>query len=211
MVLIHLVVMQMSRFSMRLALALLLAALCLGGRTAHAQADPVRYWISGWPIGFGGGLGGGQGASSYGNFPGFQAGDAGNGGLYNFPKGWFVSGESGTMSLGMNGFSQDSAFGSLRYEGAQFGYNFQNTPLKVFGGFDTLKYDSGLGTPFSSIDALSGTRTGYSAHGGVAFQPAPNVSLSVGFGYTQQSGRIDSDTPSPSLSTESPYALVGHK
>jgi opacity protein-like surface antigen len=195
----------------RLGLVLVLAALCLGGRTAHAQADPVRYWIPGWPIGFGGNLAAGQGANTYGNFPSFAAGDARNGGLYNFPNGWFVGGEHGAIGLNMNGLSQDSAFGSLRYEGVQFGYNFKNSPMQIYGGFDTLKYDSGLGTPLAPFDAMSGTRTGYSAHAGVAFQPAPNVSLSVGFGYTQQSGRIDSDTPSPSLSTESPYALVGHR
>ena len=203
--------MRMSSLATRWGLALVLAALCLGGRAAHAQADPVRYWIPGWPLGFGGDVAAGQGASSYGNFPSFGASDGRSGGLYNFPNGFFVGSVSGTVGLGMNGLTQDSAFGSLRYEGARFGYNFQNTPLKVYGGFDTLKYDNGLAAPFAGSDALSGTRTGYSAHAGVALQPAPNVSLQLGFGYTQQGGRLDSDTPSPSLSAESPYALVGHK
>ena len=201
----------MSILATRCGLALVLVALSLGARTAHAQADPVRYWIPGWPIGFGGSLADSQGATGYGNFPSFGATDGRIGGLYNFPNGFFVGSVSGTMGLGMNGLSQDSAFGNRRYEGARFGYNFQNAPLQVYGGFDTLKYDSGLGAPFAGTDALSGTRTGYSAHGGVAFQPAPNVSLQLGFGYTQQGGRLNSDTPSPSLSTESPYALVGHK
>jgi opacity protein-like surface antigen len=53
---------------------------------------------------------------------------------------------------------------------------------------------------------------GYSAHAGVEFRPAPNVSLSVGVGYTQQStGRIDSDINSPLLPGESPFALVGRR
>jgi Outer membrane protein beta-barrel domain len=201
----------MSIIATRSGLVLVLAALCLGGRTAHAQADPVRYWIPGWPIGFGGSLATSQGANTYGNVPSFGVSEGQGGGLYNFPSGWFVGGERGAIGLNMSGLSQDLAFGNLRYEGVQFGYNFKNSPMQIYGGFDTLKYDSGLGTPLAPFDAMSGTRTGYSAHAGVAFQPAPNVSLSVGFGYTQQSGRVDSDTPSPSLSTESPYALVGHR
>jgi hypothetical protein len=39
------------------------------------------------------------------------------------------------------------------------------------------------------------------------FQPAPNVSLSLGFGYTQQSGRIDSDINSPPRPGASPSAF----
>src|SRR5215469_3780102 len=200
---------HMSIFASRLGLALVVAALCLGGRTAHAQVAPVQYWIPGWPIGFGGNLGAGQGANSYGNFPSFDGNDA-RGGHYNFPKGWFVGGEGGAVGLNMNGLSSDGAFGSLRYQGVQFGYNFQNSPLKVFGGLDTLKYDNGVSSTFAGFDKMSGTATGYSARAGVEFQAAPNVSLSLGFGYTQQGGRVDTDTPAPSLSTESPYALVGH-
>jgi opacity protein-like surface antigen len=56
---------------------------------------------------------------------------------------------------------------------------------------------------------MSGTLPGYSAHAGVEFQPAPNLSLSLGFGYTQQSGRLDTDTRSPSLSNASQVDLVG--
>jgi hypothetical protein len=175
----------------------------------------VRYWIPGWPIGFGGDLSAGQGADTYGNFPSFDGTDGRSGGFYNFPKGWFVGTESGSLGLSANGVNPYGAFGNLgtlHYDGMQFGYNFQNgSPFKIFGGFDTLKYDSGIGGPLAPFDAMSGTRTGYSAHAGVAFQPAPNLSLSVGVGYTQQSGRLDTDTPSPSLSGESPYALVGHR
>jgi opacity protein-like surface antigen len=56
---------------------------------------------------------------------------------------------------------------------------------------------------------MSGTLPGYSAHAGVEFQPAPNVSLSLGFGYTQQSGRIDSDINS--LPGASPFAVSGRR
>jgi opacity protein-like surface antigen len=208
----------MSIFSSRLGLALVLAALCLGGRTAHAQAAPVNYWIPGWPAGFGGNPTVGQGSNTYGNFPSFDGSDARGGGFssmrYNFPNGWFVGGEGGGMGLSMNSINRDGAFGnlgSLYYQGVQFGYNFQNAPLTIYAGFDTLKYNSGIGSPFAPFDTVSGTLPGYSAHAGVEFQPAPNVSLSLGFGYTQQSGRIDSDINSLSLPGASPFVASGRR
>ena len=208
----------MSIFSSRLGLAFLLAALCLGGRTAHAQADPVTYWIPSWPVGFGGNVTVGQSSNTYGNFPSFDGSDARGGGFsfmrYSFPNGRFVGGEGG-MGLSMNGINQDGAFGNIRslyYQGVQFGYNFQNAgglPLTVYAGFDTLKYNAGIGGLFAPFDTMSGTLPGYSAHAGVEFQPAPNVSLSLGFGYTQQSGRIDSNINSLSLPGASPFAVSG--
>jgi hypothetical protein len=92
----------------------------------------------------------------------------------------------------------------------QFAYNFKDTgglPLTVYAGFDTLKYDAGIGGPFAPFDTMSGTLPGYRAHAGVEFQPAPNLSLSLGFGYTQQPGRIDSN--SLSLPGASPFAVSG--
>jgi opacity protein-like surface antigen len=208
---------RMSIFSSRLGLALVLAALCLGGRTAHAQAAPVNYWIPGWPAGFGGNRTVGQGSNTYGNFPSFDGSDA-RGGFSsmrtNFPNGWFVGGEGGGMGLSMNGINRDGAFGnlgSLYYQGVQFGYNFQNAPLTIYAGFDTLKYNSGIGNPFAPFDTVSGTLPGYSAHAGVEFQPAPNVSLSLGFGYTEQSGRIDSDINSLLLPGASPFVASGRR
>jgi len=207
----------MSIFSSRLGLALVLAALCLGGRTAHAQAAPVQYWIPSWPVGFGGNLADGQGSNTYGNFPSFGGSDARGGGFsymrYNFPNGWFVGSERGGMGVSMSGINQDAAFGnfgSLYTEGVQFGYNFKNAaglPLTVYAGFDSLKYNTGIGGPFAPFDSTSGTLPGYSAHAGVEFQPASNVSLSLGFGYTQQSGHIDSDINSLSLPGASPFAF----
>jgi len=189
-------------FSSRSGLALVLAALCLGGRTADAQSAPVTYLIPGWSIGFGGNT------TSGGSLPGFDGSDAR--GRYNFSNGWFVGGEGGGTGLSMNGINQAGAFGdprSLSYQGVQFGYNFQNVgrPLSVYAGFDTLKYNPGIGGPFAPFDTTSGTVPGYSAHAGVEFQPTSNVSLSLGFGYTQQSGRIDSDFNS--LPGVSPFAL----
>jgi len=68
-----------------------------------------------------------------------------------------------------------------------------------------------IGGPFAPFDTMSGTLPGHSAHAGVEFQPTPNVSLSLGFGYTQQSGRIDSDISSPSLPGASPLAVSGRR
>jgi opacity protein-like surface antigen len=207
----------MSIFSSRSCLALVLAALCLGGRTAHAQAAPVTYWTPSWPLGFGGNPAVGQSTNTYGNFPSFDGSDARGGDFsytrYNFSNGWFVGGEGGGMGLSRNGINQAGAFGNIRslyFQGVQFGYNFQDAgglPLTVYAGFDTLKYNTDIGGPFAPFNAMSGTLPVYSAHAGVEFQPTPNVSLALGFGYTQQSGRIDSDINSLSLPGASPFAI----
>jgi opacity protein-like surface antigen len=194
-------------FAGRLGLVFVVAALCLGGRTAHAQSAPLSYWTPGW-LGFGGNLNAGQGANADGNFASFDGGGAGgvSSARYNFPNGWFVGSERGGM--GLSGINQAGAFGSLQTEGVQFGYNFKNTAVSVYGGFDTLKYNSGIGGAFSPFDSTSST-AGYGAHAGVEFKPTSNLSLSLGFGYTQQSGRLDTDTKSPSLSNASQVDLVG--
>jgi opacity protein-like surface antigen len=183
---------------------------------AHAQAAPVTYLIQGWPVGFWGNPTVGQGSNTYGNFTGVDRSDAQGGGFSymrtNFPNGWFVGSEGGGIGLSMSGINRDGAFGnigSLSYQGVQFGYNFQNAPLKVFAGFDTLKYTTGIGSPFAHFDTNSGTLPGYSAHAGVEFQATPNVSLSLGVGYTQQPGRIDSDMLA--LPGASPFAVSGRR
>jgi len=208
--------MSMSSFKSGLAsLAILLAALCLGGRMAHAQAAPLTYWTPGWPIGLGG-TATGQGADTYGNFPGFSYSDAGGGfstARYNFSNGWFVGAERSMMGFGMSGIATGGAFGNLHYEGAQFGYNFQNAPVTVFGGFGNLKYDSGLGTALSApfSNPTSSAAAGYSTHVGVEFRPTSNLSLSFGAGFTQQgSGLVDSDIHSDLPPGASPLAF-GHR
>src|SRR5271166_5723721 len=65
----HLRVALMSILSSGLGLVFVLAALCLSGRTAHAQAGPMTYWIPNLPVGFGGNLTVGQSSNTYGNFP----------------------------------------------------------------------------------------------------------------------------------------------
>ncbi len=213
----HLAVARMSIFSSSRNLALVVAALCLGAPTAQAQTAPLTYWTPGWPLGFGDNQATGQGANTYGNFPSFDGTDARSGGFsymrYNFPNGWFIGSQRGGVGSSLSGIRQDAAFGnfgSLTTEGMQFGYNFKDAgglPVTVFAGFDTLKYSSGIGGPFAPFDSTSGTLPGYSAHAGVEFQPVPNLSLSLGVGYTQQSGRIDSDINSPALPGASPFAF----
>jgi hypothetical protein len=203
------VVARMSIFAVRSGFAFIVAAHCLGGLPVHAQSAMVRYWTPGW-LGFGGNLNAGQAANADGNFAGLGGSDAGGFSpmRYNFPNGWFVGNEHG-MDLSTRGINQAGAFGSLYSEGVQFGYNFKNAPVTVYAGFDTLKYNSGIGSAFSPFDSTSGAVPGYGAHAGVEFKPASNLSLSLGLGYVQQSGRIDSDTKSPSLSNASQFDLVG--
>jgi opacity protein-like surface antigen len=187
-----LVVERMSFFSGRLILVVALAALGWGGQTAHAQTGPVTYWT---PLfGFGGALSEGQNATTYGNFPGFDFRDAGSGfavARYNFSNGWFVGSERG-LGWSTTGFNQPGAFGNSLYaEGVQFGYNLKSggLPVTVYAGFDTLKYNTGMGgNPFAPLDSMSGA-SGYSARAGLEIQPTSNVSLSLGFGYTQRSGQ----------------------
>ena len=185
-------------------------ALCLGGRTACAQTADVTY--SSWPIGFHSNLTVGQGSNVYGSFAGFDGSDARGGFSYMrtaFPNGWFVGGGAGGPGLSMNGINQAGAFGnsrSLYTEGVQFGYNFQNgLPLTVYAGFDTMKYNTGIGSPFAPFDTTSGTLPGYRAHAGVEFQPAPNLSLSLGVGYTQAPARLDGELNSLVLPGASPF------
>ncbi len=208
----------MSIFLPRLGLALVLAALCFGGRAAHAQAVAVTYWIPGGPFGFGGGLEDGQSLNSYGNYPSFDGNATRGGSLaarYNLPNGWFLGGEGGRVGLGLNGSSQIgggfSNLGSLDYQGVQFGYKFQNAssgPLTLFGGLDALKYNNGTGIgggPLSAFDT-SNSQSGYRLHGGVEFQPAPNVSLSLGMSYAQQPVNPNNDIKSL---TASPFSVNG--
>ena len=184
-------------FGCRSGLVVVVAALCLGGRAASAQTADVTY--SSWPIGFYSNLTVGQGSNIYGSFAGAGGGDV-RGGFSALraavPNGWFVGG--GAMNLPMNGFNQAGAFGSsLHSEGVQVGYNFQNLggmPVTFHAGFDTLKFNSGIGSPFAPFDTVSGTLPGYRAHAGVEFSPAPNLSLSLGVGYTQAPPRSELDS-----------------
>ncbi len=134
----------------------------------------------------------------------------------NFPSGWFL----GTTSrdFGMSSFNRAAAFGnfsSLSTDGVQFGYNFKNSPVSIYTGFDTLKYNTGPGTSGSSAFAAfdrSATAPGaFSANAGIEYRPTNNLSLSLGVGVTQfqSQGLVDSDINSPLLPGQSPIAIGG--
>ena len=182
----------------------MLAALCVAARAAFAQGTEVTY--SSWPVGFQSNLTVGQGSNVYGSLAGFDDRDARGFSWtrYHFPNGWFVGGGSGTAFSGIN---QASAFGtSLAGDGVQFGYKFQNgLPLTVHAGFDTFKTGAGLASALAPFDSPSTTLSGYRAHAGVEFQAAPNLSLSIGVGYTQAPASFDSGLNSPVLPGAFPY------
>ncbi|MCA1359173.1 hypothetical protein I6F14_05330 [Bradyrhizobium sp. IC3069] len=184
-----------------------LAVFCLGGAPVHAQVAPLRYWIPGGPFGLGGAAG--LSSDSYGNFAGFNAGEADW--RTSSANGFFIGRERG--NLGLSGFNQAGSLGNfsaLSYDSTQFGYQMKTgggMPVTFFAGFDTLKYGNGIG---SSLAPLTSTAApGYGGFAGVEFKPTSNLSLSFGVGYTQQdSGRMDSDIRSNMLPGESP-ALSG--
>ena len=201
----------MSVFSIRTGLLVVVAALCLGGRTAHAQAAPLTYWSPGW-IGFGGSPAGSSGSNAYGSFAGLDASDIRSAGSsatrFNFPNGLFVGGASGSAPSGMSGFNQAGTFGGpVSYQSAQFGYNFQNAPVTIYSGFNTAKYNSGIASALAPFDATSSTLPVYNVHGGVEFRPTSNLSLSLGVGYT----RIDSDGSALSQLGASPFSVNGRR
>jgi hypothetical protein len=187
----------------KLGLAILLAALCLGGRMAHAQSAPVQYWMPSSWFGFGG--------------PGMLSLDgSGGGSRANFPSGWFVG--STRNDFGLSGFNRAAAFGnfgSLSTEGVQFGYNFKNAPLSIYSGFDTLKYNTGPGSSasgaFAAFDRSATAPGAFSANAGIEYRPTSNLSLSLGVGVTQyqSQGLVDSDINSPLLPGQSPLAIGG--
>jgi opacity protein-like surface antigen len=203
----------MSMFSRRFGLAMVGATLCLGAPAAHAQASPVNYWIPGWPMGFSGAAG--ESPDAYGTFPSFDFRDLGNGSSharYNFSNGFFVGSQRSGMGFGSLSQSAFGSFGSLYSEGVQFGYSLKNgggPPVTFYAGFDTLKYNTGIGGPFAPFDSKSGTLPVSSAYAGVEFQATSNLSLSLGVGYVQQSGRLDSEINS--LPGASPFAIGGRR
>ena len=153
-------------------------------------------WTSGWQTGFGGSVGAGQGASPYGDLLAFGGGAAARDNFssrYSFDNGWFIGNERG--GLGFGNFGPTGAWGnlgSLSYEGAQVGYTFSNAPVSVYAGFDTLKFNTApLTSPLAGFDSQAATSPGYGVHAGVEIRPTSNLSLSLGVGYAQQPGGID--------------------
>ena len=186
------------------AVALALVALSLSGQTAHAQAAAVPYANSNWFLGLGGNTG-------------FDTGDASSGpSRTNFPSGWFVG--NTRSDFGMSSFGRAAAFGnfgSMSTEGMQFGYTLKNTPLSIYAGFDTLKYNNGSAAgsnAFAAFDSRSTSGPGaFNANAGIEYRPTSNLSLSLGVGVTQSQsqGLADSDIRSNALPGQTPLAIGG--
>jgi hypothetical protein len=193
----------MTLFVRKLALSIAFAGLCLGGQ-AHAQAMAVQYWQPSSWFGFGG--------------PGTLGldGNDASGSRTNFPTGWFIA--STRSDFGMSGFNRAAAFGNfgtLSTEGVQFGYALKNTPLSIYTGLDTLKYNTGPGTSasgaFAAFDGSATAPGAFSANAGIEYRPTSNLSLSLGVGVTQfqSGGLVDSDIKSPLLPGQTPLAIGG--
>ena len=156
----------------------------------------MNYWIPGGPFGFGSGLSDVHGFDSYTSFPSLDLSSTGGDRFSATRMGdWFISTRCGTAGLGVSsfGFTPTDTLGSigtLNYQSTNFAYNFKDetgaSPFKVFGGLDTVQYNTMIGNPFSAFNSPTNTATAYRAHAGVEFQAAPNVSLSFEAGYTQQ-------------------------
>jgi hypothetical protein len=180
----------------------LAAALCLSWSGARAQGEPVKYWIPFGP--FGGGADDAASAATYGDFPSFDVGQADKSGFvfrsYSAPV-------SSLTGFGLSGIGGPNAFGSsLSYERSQFGYNFKgvgDTPVTLFGGVDTLKYNPDVFSNVMSLNPKSGPAPAYGVHAGVEIRPTSNLSLSFSAGYVQpQSGLGDGDISSSLLPRE---------
>jgi hypothetical protein len=192
----------MSTFSGKYRLVLA-AALCLSWSAAHAQGEPVKYWIPFGPFGFGYATES-AGVATYGNFPGFDVEQTEKSGFsfrsYSAPVNLLTSG------FGQSGFNGGTFGNSLSYESSQFGYTFKgvgNTPVTLFGGVDTLKYNPDVFSTITSFSPTTGTAPAYGVHAGVEIRPTSNLSLSLSAGYTQQqSGLGDSDISSSLLPRE---------
>lgn len=184
--------------------ALALMTLVLGAHAAQAQTAPVQYWQPSSWFGFGG-------PGSYG-IDGSDAQDW----RANRPEGWFMSGTRNDFAI--SGFNRAAAFGnfsSISTEGMRFGYALKNTPLSVYAGFDSMKFNN-IGSAGSGAFAAfdSGAASGpaaYSANAGFEYRPTSNLSLSLGVGVTQNQsqGLVDSDIRSPLLPGQTPLAIGG--
>jgi len=186
----------MSIISGRPGFAFALTLLGLGAPAAHAQSNSLPSWTSGWQSGVASGASAAPGANPYAPLLAFGGSETAGGNFssrYNFENGWFVGSERGS-GFGVNGFTPGawSNLGSLSYEGTQFGYNFKNSPVSLYAGFDTVKYNNAIGNPLAGFDSTSNATSGYAVRAGVEVRPTSNLSLSVGASFTQPPTGIDS-------------------
>ncbi len=140
----------------------------------------------GWPMGFSGDAG--ESPDAYGSFPSFDFRDLETAlpTRAAISRTAFLSAASATPWASAALVRARSAVsGSIYSEGTQFGYSLKNgggPPVTFFAGFDTLKYNTGIGGLFAPFDSKSGTLPVSSAYAGVEFQLTSNLSLSLGVG-----------------------------
>ena len=88
------------------------------------------------------------------------------------------------------------------------GYNFKGAgdlPVTIYGGFDRLDYQPGIGSPLAPFSSDASINAGYRARAGIAFQPAANMTLSFEASVTQQ-GSGETNINSPLLPALSPFS-----
>ena len=193
----------MSTFSAKSSLVVA-AALGLSISAAHAQGEPVKYWVPFGPFGYGGGTADTANMETYGSAPAFDAAQTDKSGFVFRSTSAPVSSLTGFSFGGIGG---PSAFGSsLSYERSQFGYNFKGVgdmPMTLFGGVDTLKYNPDVFSNIISFSPTAGAPAATGVRAGVEIRPTSNLSLSFSAGFTQQQpGLVDGDISSSLLPRE---------
>jgi hypothetical protein len=190
------------------AVVLALVTLCLRAPAAEAQNNPLPYWTSAWPAGFGSSATAGQNFSAFASLSAFDGtASTSFSSRFDLPNGWFVGSERGAAAF--NGFGSSwSNISALSYEGAQVGYNFKNDniPVSIYAGFDTLKYNNNFASPLPGFDSTSSPNSaGYRVNAGVKFRPTSNLSVSFGASFAQQPTGYDG----LALSGASPFSFRG--
>lgn len=196
--------------------AVVVAALFAAGQGASAQVAPVQYWLPDGLFGFGGNWADAGGAATYRNFSGFDAGSARGGDWRdNFRTGMFVSSQTGSIGLsGLGQLGAFSSFGGLSAQSTTAGYAFKGAgdlPTTIYAGFDTLNYRPGIGSPLAPFSSDTSIAAGYSGRAGIAFQPTPNLSLSLEAGFTQQQLDGGGDLNSQLLAGQAPFLGAGRR
>jgi Outer membrane protein beta-barrel domain len=167
-----------------------------------------------WVLVLGGNIGGAQSWNNYGDFPTFDGNGWGAGGFavlrYYFQPNLFVGPDFGGMFLNVNGTNPDGAFAKYRwmtYEGGQVGYTFavpNATRANLYLGAAFSQGGINVGVNAGDFsESMSKTLNGWTAHGGIEFQPAPvsipNLWFGVDYRYSRWSGNVDGDPVSAGI------------
>ena len=137
----------------------------------------MQYWLPNWPLGFGGNADADQATDKFGRPVGFSSGEARGGDFaftrFNFPDGWFVGSERGGGGVVRRLQSSACPVSARSSMKARSWLRLPECDRDHLWRVQRVKYNSGIGDPFSAFDSRSSTASGYSAQVGVKFQPAP--------------------------------------